>query len=159
LNQDQPPNEEITIISIAINAPLLVSSALEEDLFYLINKLLRYNRESLDLAESRKKILDKKDNLELVLRNGLFLYQGRLIVPDENNLRTRLIRKTYNQNFFIYFERNKTYNLLRSRYYWRDILSDVDRYVRNCYFYSRTNIFRNKISGFLKPLSIPDYAW
>jgi hypothetical protein len=39
------------------------------------------------------------------------------------------------------------------------MLSDVDRYIRNYYFYGRINIFRNKISGFLKPLPIPDYAW
>jgi hypothetical protein len=69
---------------------------LKEDLFYLIDKLLRYNRESLDLAESRKKILNKKNNPELVFKNGLFLYQGRFIVSDESNLRTRLIYKIYN---------------------------------------------------------------
>jgi hypothetical protein len=159
LNQNQPPNEETIIIFIIINAPPLVSSALEEDLFYLIDKLLRYNKESLDLAESREKILDKKNNPELVLRNELFLYQDRLIIPDESNLRIRLIYKAYNQISSVHPGKNKTYNLLRPRYYWRDILSDVDRYIRNCYFYGRINIFRNKISGFLKPLPIPDYVW
>jgi hypothetical protein len=58
------------------------------------------------------------------------------MVPNEKHLRTRLIRKIYNQISSVYSGRDKIHNLLRPRYYWRGILSDVDRYIRNYYFYN-----------------------
>jgi hypothetical protein len=61
--------------------------------------------------------LDKKQDSGFILRKDLLLYEERLVVPDKNNLRTRLIKKTYNQVLIIYLEKNKTYRLLRLRYY------------------------------------------
>ena len=80
------------------------SNILNKASFGLINELLRRNQISPNLQESRKKILDKKPDFDFIIRNDLFLYQKRLVVPDENNLRTRLIKKTYNQILIVYFD-------------------------------------------------------
>jgi hypothetical protein len=108
---------------------------------------------------SRIKILDKKQNADFIFRNDLFLYQKRLVVPDEENLRTRLIKEAHDQLLTVYSGRNKTHRLLRPRYFWPSMLADIERYIKNCYFCHRTDISRDKISGFLKSLSISDYFW
>ena len=108
---------------------------------------------------SRIKVLDKKQDADFIFRNDLFLYQRRLIVSDEENLRTRLIKEAYDQLLTAYSGRNKTYRLLRPRYFWPSMLADIKRYIKNYYFCHRTNIPRDKIPGFLKFLSISDYSW
>ena len=63
------------------------------------------------------------------LKDGLLLYNKRLIMPNNPYLRTDLIREAYDQVFIAYPGRDKTYKLLRSRYYWRNIASNIARYV------------------------------
>jgi hypothetical protein len=81
------------------------------------------------------------------------------VVPDEKNLRTRLIKKAYDQISIIYFGRNKTYRLLRLRYYWHGMLANIERYIKNYYFYHRTDVSRDKIPGFFYLLPVPDRPW
>jgi hypothetical protein len=69
------------------------------------------------LHESRNKILDKKQDSGFILRKNLLFYEERLVIPDKNNLRTRLIKKAYNQVSTAYLERDKIHRLLRLRYY------------------------------------------
>jgi transposase InsO family protein len=103
--------------------------------------------------------LNKKSDPDFILRNDLLLYQGRLVVPNEDNLRTRLIKEAYNQVSTAYSGRDKTYRLIRLRYYWRGILADIERYIKNYYFCHRTDIPRDKIPGFFYFLFIPDRPW
>jgi hypothetical protein len=70
--------------------------------------------------------LDKKQDSGFTLRKDLLLYEGRLVVPDKNNLKTRLIKKAYNQVLTAYLGRDKIHRLLRLRYYWQGMLSDID---------------------------------
>jgi hypothetical protein len=61
--------------------------------------------------------LDKKQDSGFTLKKDLLLYEGYLVVPDKNNLRTRLIKEAYNQVSTAYLEKDKTHRLLRLRYY------------------------------------------
>jgi hypothetical protein len=131
----------------------------DEASFDLIDEFLRRNRNSPNLQESRKNFLNKKPDLDFTIRDDLFLYQERLVVPDEKNLRTRLIKEVYDQILIIYFGRNKIHRLLRLRYYWHGILADIERYIKNYYSCYRTDILRNKIFGFFYFLPVPDRSW
>jgi hypothetical protein len=53
----------------------------------------------------------------------------------------------------------KTTLLLTAQYYWRGIIYDVARYVRNCYACRRSSMPRDKTPGLLYPLPIPTHAW
>jgi hypothetical protein len=136
-----------------------ISGIFDEASFDLVDELLRRNRNSPNLQESRKKVLNKKPDPDFIIRNDLLLYQERLVVPDEENLRTRLIKKTHDQISTVYSGRNKTYRLLRLRYYWHEMLANIERYIKNYYSYYRTDIFRDKISGFFYFLPVPDRSW
>jgi hypothetical protein len=88
-------SESVLVFIIKAPAFFYTSGTLDEASFGLIDKLLRRNRISPNLQESRKKALNKKSDPDFILRNDLLLYQGRLVVPDEDNLRTRLIKEAY----------------------------------------------------------------
>ena len=45
------------------------------------------------------------------------MYDKRLVVPSDHNLQTELIREAYNQINTAHPGREKTYRILRKRYY------------------------------------------
>jgi len=54
------------------------------------------------------------------------------MVPDVDQLRTKLIREAHATRITAHPDRTKTRKLLVERYYWINIGSDVDIYVANC---------------------------
>ena len=59
----------------------------------LIDRILQANRTSESLAEYRRKATDRQQGWQL--QDGLLQYQARLVVPEDDNLRTELIREIY----------------------------------------------------------------
>jgi hypothetical protein len=53
----------------------------------------------------------------------------------------------------------KLTKLLRPRYYWRNMLRDVERFVRNCHPCRRADIPRDRTPGMLQPLPVPEHLW
>jgi len=129
----------------------------------LIDSLLQTNRESDSLQEYRKKAQDADlvdhGQLRWTLEEGLLKYQDRLVVADEENLRTKLIAEAHNQVSTAHPGRNKTCKIIRARYYWPRMIKDISQFVRNCNDCRRANIPRDKTPGLLKPLPIPDRPW
>lgn len=89
----------------------------------------------------------------------LLLYQGRLYVPDQDNLRVRLLDEIHRQMSTAHPGKTKTKQLLKERYYWQSWSRDVERYVDNCMTCKRANTRRDKPPGLLKPLPTPDRPW
>ena len=81
----------------------------------LIDRLLAANRTigSLEALRAQARLGDK----DLKLEDGLLLYQDKLIVPDQDYLRTELIREVHEQVSTAHPGRNKTIQLISTRYY------------------------------------------
>ena len=123
----------------------------------LIDELLQANRTSVSLQEYRK---NAEQGTELwALEKGLLKHQDRLVVAEENNLRTRLIKEAHAQVSTAHLGKNKTRKLIGDRYYWPGMTSDIDRYVRNCHDCRRATIPRDKTLGLLKLLPILERPW
>jgi hypothetical protein len=123
----------------------------------LIDELLRTNREATSLQELRKKA---KDNCnEWTIDEGLLKYQDRLVVADDNDLRTRLITEAHAQLSTAHPGKSKTRKIISDRYYWPGMTVDIDRYIRNCNDCRRANVPKDKTPGLLKPLPIPNRPW
>jgi hypothetical protein len=123
----------------------------------LIDELLQTNRTAPSLQEYREKA--KNVTSPWSLENGLLKHQERLVVAEEQNLRTRLIAEAHTQVFTAHPGKNKTRRIIGDRYYWPGMVTDIDRYVRNCNDCRRSTIPRDKTPGLLKPLPIPDRPW
>ena len=119
-----------------------------------INKLLQINYTAPSLQEYRKKA--KNITSLQSLKNGLLKHYKRLVVAEEQDLRTRLIAEVYTQVSTAHPRKNKTRKIIGNRYYWPRIITDIDRYVRNYNDGCRSIIPRDKTLGLLKPLLIPN---
>jgi transposase InsO family protein len=124
----------------------------------IVDRILQANRTARSLQALRKQA-ESETKSNLSLENGLLLYKDRLVVPDEANLRTYLIREAHNQVSTAHPGKAKTAQLLSARYYWKNMWNDIDQYCRNCHDCRRANAPKDKTPGLLHPLPIPEYPW
>ena len=104
----------------------------------LINKLLQANCTAPFLQEYREKVKDATSLQSL--KNGLLKHWKRLVVAEEQNLRTWLITKAYTQVSTAYPRKNKTYRIISDCYYQPGIVIDINRYIQNYNNYYRSII-------------------
>jgi hypothetical protein len=74
------------------------------------------------------------------LQDGLLLNKGRLVVPDDGDLRARLLDEIHRQPSTAHPGIDKMKALLSTRYYWPGWATDVSRYVDNCQVCKRAKI-------------------
>lgn len=122
---------------------------------HLIDRICQANRK-WDQDQQQK-----RGELELpwTKEEELLLHQDRLYVPDQDDLRVRLLDEIHQQPSTAHPGKTKTKQLLKERYYWENWSRDVERYVDNCMTCKRTNTRRDRPPGLLKPLPVPDRPW
>lgn len=123
----------------------------------LIDRILAANRTSLSLEEER--VCAHRGDQDWTLRNDLLLWQGRLFVAPDDNLRTQLIREIHDQVCTAHPGKSKTINLLARQYYWKGLRADVETYIANCHPCRRSHVPRDRAPGFLHPLPVPERPW
>ena len=150
--------QQLEDVYVNVLAPLgTLTSQPFLDTITVVDQVLQANRQEPSLEALRVQAAQSDQNL--TQHNGILLYQGKVIVPDIKYLRTHLIREIHDQISTAHPGRDKTYRLLRDRYYWKGMLADVDRYVRNCHPCRRASSPHDKTPGLLQPLPVPDRPW
>jgi hypothetical protein len=124
----------------------------------LVDAILRANRSHASL-DSLREDAETGNDYRLTLDEGLLLRDGCLVVPDTDQLRTQLIREAHTPISQAHPSPGKTIKMLRERYYWKGMKSDVTTYLANCAACRRSHQPRGKTPGFLHPLPIPQYRW
>jgi transposase InsO family protein len=123
----------------------------------LADRIVAANRSSPELATDRQRAANGEQNW--AVSNGLLLWQGRLVVPPIDNLRTELIQEAHAQVSAAHPGRTKTVAVIARRYWWKSLRTDVERYMNNCRECRRATVFRDKAPGKLQPLPVPERPW
>ena len=157
LSQDQIDPKVLQDLGIEVDtlSPIQEEDSLDET-DGLVERILHKNRTAPSLQALREQA--KRGDNDFALEDGLLLYSGRLVVPT-SQVRTELIREAHDQVSTAHPGKNKTYKLLRPRYYWKNMQHDVAQYIRNCQPCGRANIPRDKTPGLLQPLPVPEHPW
>ena len=162
LSQDQIDPKVLQDLGIDVDTYEISLSLVEESQFdesiELIDQLLQSNREAPSLQALRIQVQDQDEDSEFTLEDGLLLYGGRLVVL-EARLCIELIWEAHNQISLAHPRWDKTYQLLRPRYYQQGMLRDIERFVRNCQPCRRAHVPRDKTPRMLHPLLVPDHPW
>ena len=91
--------------------------------------------------------------------NDKLFYQDRLYVPDNEELRLRIIQGSHDTPAAGHPGRERTFELLARKYFWPSMRKDVERFVANCHTCRRTKPRRHASHGTLLPLPVPDRPW
>jgi transposase InsO family protein len=122
----------------------------------LIDEILQTNRTATDLERARKLGQQNKSGFSLG-GDGLLKRNGKLVVAEA--VRTDLIKAAHSTLTTAHPGKGKTKRLIKERYYWLGIDSDIEQFVSNCHACRRSKVPRDKAPGLLHPLPIPDRPW
>ena len=96
---------------------------------------------------------------ECEARDNRVYFRGRLFIPDDNELRLRLIQQAHDTPIAGHPGRAKTQEIMTRYYYWPGMTLSIKQFVRNCRLCHRTKASHEKYHGSLKPLSVPERRW
>jgi predicted aspartyl protease len=128
-----------------------------EEGLLLVDRIMQANRISPELTTERDK--GERNVNGYSIKNGLLLWNNRLVVPQQDSFYAQLIREAHDQPSSAHPSIDKTTKLIASRYYWKGLSATVETYVRNCHLCRRSHVPRDKTPGYLHPLPIPDRPW
>jgi len=96
---------------------------------------------------------------ECIKENGRIHYRGTLFVPESDVMHLCFIQEHYNTVLAGYPGQANTLDLLGRRYYWKEMGSDVDQYIRNCHSCQWFKSLFHSILRVLQPLPDPNVPW
>jgi hypothetical protein len=76
------------------------------------------------------------------------------MIPNENELRTRLYNEFHRPLYRAHPERGKMRKIICQQYFWPGMKSYINRYIGNCPKCKRSKNSRLKPAGLLRPLPI-----
>jgi hypothetical protein len=94
-----------------------------------------------------------------VYDKGTLWYKKRICVPEIKEIRELILREAHDSAYSIHPESTKMYHDLRSRYWWYGMKRAIAEYVAlrdNC---QRVKAERQRPTGVLQPLKIPEWKW
>src|ERR1700742_3336994 len=160
-------NEDITLLSrekFAIRALEGLSITGEER--ELLQEIRRGNRDDLReeaVAKAAREL--KASNSKSVRSNkwsesdGLLLFRGKIYVPNDPELRQRIVAQPHDSLIGAHAGRWKTLELVSRNYWWPQMSRFIGQYVSTCDMCLRTKPQRQLPTGELVPLPIPESRW
>ena len=91
--------------------------------------------------------------------NGGLLYESRLCVPNDMDLRKKILYESHNIVFTMHPGGNKMYQDMKHYYWWRGMNKDISEYVSKCLTCQQVKAEHQLSSGLLNPLPIPQWKW
>ena len=85
--------------------------------------------------------------------------QGKIWIPNDEGLKTSLIRKCHDDPLAGHGGTAKTTELVRRQYYWPGRRGTIKRYVKNCDMCQWSKVVRHAPYGMLQSNEVPDQPW
>ena len=123
----------------------------------LVDAIFQANREVPELEGYREQAVN--GHPKWTMEEGLLLFKGLLVVPNQGSLRADLIKEAHAPMSSAHPSPAKTFRMLQSRYFWNGMRSEIIEYVQNCNDCRRSHKPRDKTPGMLHPLPVPEYRW
>ena len=106
-----------------------------------------------------KNIVNRFKNYTIDENSGLLLKNSLIFVPNNNDLKLKLLQIHHDNLTSGHFGRAKTTELISRNYWWKGMTKFVNRYVANCQICVRGKPSRQAPQGPLMALQIPNNPW
>src|SRR5882724_8750150 len=91
--------------------------------------------------------------------DGLVLYQGRIYVPLDGQLRHDIVATLHGSPIMGHSSQWKTMDLVACNFWWPGMGHYVVEYVKGCDLCNHTKTFPTPLTGQLMPNRVPDCHW
>ena len=109
--------------------------------------------------DQRWRELRAKPPKSCTVADGLLYYEGRLFVPDDDELRLFIAQNDHDSRIAGHFGQDKTEELISRNFHWPGMHEWIRDYVSTCAHCQRNKSTRHKRYGLLDPLELPARAW
>ncbi|KAK2429513.1 hypothetical protein QL285_027945 [Trifolium repens] len=109
-----------------------------------------------DDVESQKRVNHPEFS---VATDGAILYEGRLCVPQNDELKRLILQEAHKSGFSIHPGSTKMYHDLKENYWWPNMKAEIAEFVSRCIVCQQVKIEHQKPGGLLQPLDIPEWKW
>jgi hypothetical protein len=93
------------------------------------------------------------------VKDGLLVRDGRVQVPSDPALQTRIMRECHDSPLGGHLGKQKTIEQIKRRFYWPGMNATIEKYVVSCDACQRNKPSQQSPIGLMKPLPIPDRPW
>jgi len=104
-------------------------------------------------------VATEQPNGSFTWRNGLLLYKGRVVIPNDATLRATLLHEMHDTKVGGHSGVLRTFKKLVQQFYWPGMHKAVQNYVKECEICQKTKAETLALAGLLQPLSIPCQVW
>ena len=94
-----------------------------------------------------------------VIRNYLYYGDGRLYIPNDESLKTKILQECHDSPLAGHLGTDKTIEQVKRRFYWPGMDKDIEAYVTSCDSCQRNKPSQRATMGLMQPLPIPDRPW
>ena len=91
--------------------------------------------------------------------NGGLMYKSRLCVPNDMDLRKKILYESHNIVFTMHPGGNKMYQDMKQYYWWPGMKKNIFEYVSKCLTCQQVKAEHQVPSGLLNPLPILQWKW
>ena len=159
-------NQDITLLKPsffriqALRQGHIILTGIEDDLLRRIRNAKDLDESVAKAAEQLKKTPTRRmDGEEWAEEQGLLLFNGKVYVPKDQNLRRELVAAHHDSPVAGHPGRWKTLELVSRNYWWPGISRYIAQYVKGCDRCNRTKTFPSAPTGELRPTQIPTNVW
>lgn len=108
-----------------------------------------------DYVQEVNRVRDSTSDIQV--RNQLMYMNGnRIAIPNDLELRTRIIRECHDSATAGHRGKDKTIDLVKRRFYWKAMDDQIEKYVVSCDACQRNKASQQAPMGHLMPLPVPD---
>ncbi|XP_055824359.1 uncharacterized protein LOC129892847 [Solanum dulcamara] len=121
--------------------------------------LLEQVKEAQKLDEKLGKLIKEaqiREKLDFKLReDGVLLYQNRLCVPKDENLRKEILDEAHTSPYAMHPGGTKIFQTIKEHYWWNDMKKDIAEFTSSCLVCKHIKVEHQVPTDLLQPLSIP----
>ena len=123
----------------------------------LVDRILEVQLEDPYLMSMRKKVEEGEQSDFAIRDNRALVIGSRLCVPATEELKRQILEEAHSFAYSMHLGSTKMYRTLKGYYWWSGMKTEVAEYVSKCFICQQVKAERQKPSGLLQPLPIPEW--
>ena len=125
----------------------------------LVDQILEAQLEDPYLMSMRRKVEEGEQSDFAIRDDGALVIDSRLCVPADEKLKGQILGEAHSSAYAMHPGSTKMYRTLKEYYWWPGMKREVVEYVSKCLVCQQVKAERQKPSGLLQPLPIPEWKW
>jgi hypothetical protein len=124
----------------------------------LEDQIIQKQKSNKGIFHIKERIKSKPDNHFKLDEIGVLWFDDRLVVPKDQELRTKILDEAHQSKLSIHPDSSKMYYDLKLKFWWAK-MKEIAAYVTRCDNCCRVKAIHMKPVGLLQSLFMPKWKW